>query len=175
MTPTCACNLERFSEVLDFYRLRSLPTPLRHLANSGAVLQHPDTWFDLVRPGILLYGVSPTAALPLPPGVGPALTWKSRVVYFKVVEAGHPVSYGATWAPERWTRMVTLPVGLRGWVPARAVRQSTRAHWWTPLSHSGSRLHGPADGRHWPKRAPTTATKSYCSASKATPVSRRMN
>jgi len=101
---------ERFCEVVDFYERRSLPTPTRHLANSGAVLHHPATWLDLVRPGILLFGVPPTPGPP-PIPVAPALTWVSRVVYFKVVKAGNPVSYGSTWAPEQWTRVVTLPIG----------------------------------------------------------------
>ena len=102
---------ERFEEVLSFYEARSLPSPQRHLANSGAVLQHPDTWLDLVRPGILLFGVMPSEEVRRTVPVRPALTWKSRVVFFKVVEAGNPVSYGSTWAPTEWTRMITIPVG----------------------------------------------------------------
>lgn len=105
------CQLERFQEVLGFYEVRSLPVPTRHLANSGAILQHRDTWLDLVRPGLLLFGVDPAPELAGIVSVAPALTWKSRVVYFKVVEAGNPVSYGSTWAPDDWTRVVTLPVG----------------------------------------------------------------
>jgi alanine racemase len=104
-------QLERFLEVLSFYERRSLPTPTRHLANSGAIVQHPDTWLDCVRPGILLYGVYPSHELPRQVPVEPALTWRSRVVYFKVVRAGHPVSYGSTWAPKEQTRLVTVPVG----------------------------------------------------------------
>lgn len=107
-----ALQLERFCEVLRFYEERSLPVPVRHLANSGAVLRHPQTWLDMVRPGILLFGVPPSVHTPIGGlNVRPALTWKSRVVYFKVVLAGHPVSYGATWAPSDWTRVVTVPVG----------------------------------------------------------------
>ncbi|MBX2803320.1 MAG: alanine racemase [Myxococcales bacterium] len=105
-------QLERFEEVLHFYEARSLPTPVRHLANSGGILKHPGTWFDMVRPGILLFGVAPSQECPVEGwGVAPALTWKSRVVYFKVVLPNNPVSYGATWAPSEWTRMVTVPVG----------------------------------------------------------------
>jgi len=102
---------ERFEEVLEHYRRRSVPLPLRHLANSGGILQHPSTWYDLVRPGILLFGVPPAPTLPLLSGVAPALRWVSRVVYFKVVKAGNPVSYGSTWAPAVDTRVVTVPVG----------------------------------------------------------------
>ncbi|MET0388392.1 MAG: alanine racemase [Polyangiales bacterium] len=104
-------QLERFQEVLRFYERRSLPTPWRHAANSGAILQLPNSYFDLVRPGVLSYGVSPSVDLPLTLPVAPALSWLTTVVFFKVVQAGDPVSYGSTWAPPDWTRVVTLPVG----------------------------------------------------------------
>jgi alanine racemase len=64
-----------------------------------------------VRPGILLYGVYPFAEAPHAVEVLPALSWISRVVYFKVVEAGSPVSYGSTWKSDHRVRVVTVPVG----------------------------------------------------------------
>ena len=104
-------QLERFHEVLRFYERRSLPPPLRHMANSAAVLRLPEATFDMVRPGILLYGVYPSPEVPRTVAVRPALTWKTRVVYFKVTQPGRPVSYGWTWTPKKQTRIVTLPVG----------------------------------------------------------------
>jgi alanine racemase len=104
-------QLERFLEVLSFYDRVSEPVPTRHLANSGAIVQHPDTWLDCVRPGILLYGVYPSDEVPRLVPVEAALTWLSKVVYFKVVQAGNPVSYGSTWAPTTQTRVITVPVG----------------------------------------------------------------
>ena len=104
-------QLERFQDVLSFYEKRSLPTPVRHMANSAALLQLPESRMDMVRPGILLYGVLPDAGLVRPEGIEPALAWKSRVVYFKVVRPGHPVSYGSTWQSDHAVRMVTVPVG----------------------------------------------------------------
>lgn len=104
-------QLARFHEVLAFYEERGLPTPLRHMANSGAILQLPEAWLDLVRPGILMYGVVPDPAVQKSIPVELALEWRSRVVYFKVVQPGSPVSYGSTWAPKTQTRVVTVPVG----------------------------------------------------------------
>ncbi|MBX3045499.1 MAG: alanine racemase [Anaerolineales bacterium] len=104
-------QVERFHEVLRFYEKRSLPTPLRHMANSGAVLQLPESWMDMVRPGILLYGVYPSAQVQRTVAVQPALTWSSRIVYFKVVQPGHPISYGSTWQSDHPVRVVTVPVG----------------------------------------------------------------
>ena len=104
-------QLERFQEVLRFYERRSLPVPMRHAANSGAILQLRDSWLDCVRPGIVLYGASPTVDLPLSLPVRQALRWLTRVVFFKVVKPGSPVSYGSTWKPSAMTRVITLPVG----------------------------------------------------------------
>jgi alanine racemase len=105
-------QLERFQEVLHFYTRHSLPPPpLRHMANSAAILQLPDSYFDLVRPGIILYGVYPSREVPRTLPVRPALTWKSNVVYFKVVKPGHPVGYGSTWQSDHLVRIITVPVG----------------------------------------------------------------
>ena len=104
-------QLERFHEVLRFYEKRSLPMPLRHMANSGAILQLPESHFDLVRPGILLYGVYPSSEVLPSVSVQPMLSWKSRVVYFKVVLPNHPISYGSTWQSDHMVRVVTVPAG----------------------------------------------------------------
>jgi alanine racemase len=105
-------QIERFQEVLSFYDKHSLQPPvLRHMANSPAILQLPEAYFDLVRPGLLLYGVYPTSQIPHTIIVHPALSWKSRVVYFKVILPGHPVGYGSTWQSDHMIRAVTAPVG----------------------------------------------------------------
>ena len=104
-------QLERFQEVLRFYERHSLPVPLRHAANSGAILQLPESWFDFVRPGVLFYGASPNPEIELTLPVRQALRWVTRVVFFKVVRPDSPVSYGSTWAPREQTRVITLPVG----------------------------------------------------------------
>jgi len=104
-------QLERFLEVLRFYECRGLPAPVRHVANSAALLRMPDALLDMVRIGILLYGVYPFPGAPRTVEVTPALSWRSRVVYFKVVEAGSPVSYGSTWRSDHRVRLVTVPVG----------------------------------------------------------------
>jgi alanine racemase len=104
-------QLARFLDVLQWYDKQGLPTPVRHMANSGAILQLPESHLDLVRPGIVLYGVYPSAEVRRTIAVRPALSWKSRVVYFKVVAPHHPVSYGSTWQSDRPVRVVTVPVG----------------------------------------------------------------
>ncbi len=105
-------QLEHFMEVLYFFEKHSLPPPpLRHMANSPAILQLPEATFDMVRPGLLLYGVYPSRQIAHTVTVRPALSWKSRVVYFKVILPGHPVGYGSTWQTDHMVRAVTAPVG----------------------------------------------------------------
>jgi alanine racemase len=104
-------QLERFNEVLSFFDRRSLPMPVRHISNSGAVLQLPEANLDMVRPGIMLYGVYPSIQIKKTVEIEPALTWKSLVVYFKVIKPGHPVGYGSKWQSDHNVRAVTVPVG----------------------------------------------------------------
>lgn len=105
-------QLDRFNQVLSFYEKRDLPhPPIRHMANSGGILQLPQSHFDMVRAGILLYGVYPAHDVAKTIAVRPAMSWKSRVVYFKVVQPEHPVSYGSTWQTDHMVRVVTIPVG----------------------------------------------------------------
>lgn len=103
-------QLERFQEVLRFYEKRSLPTPIRHMANSAAILQFPESVMDMVRPGVMLYGVYPVG-VEHSVDIAPALTWKSHVAFSKITLPGHAVSYGSLWQSEVPTRIVTIPCG----------------------------------------------------------------
>ncbi|MGH7750278.1 MAG: alanine racemase, partial [Candidatus Dormibacteria bacterium] len=89
--------------------------PLRHLANSAATLARPDLHYDMVRPGIALYGLSPV------PGVGyhllPAMTLRSQVAMVKRVPAGEGVSYGHVWRTDRETTLALVPAGYAHGVP----------------------------------------------------------
>ncbi|MDP1714253.1 MAG: alanine racemase [Anaerolineales bacterium] len=105
-------QLERFEEVLSIYDKRSEPhPPIRHIANSGATLLLPDSYYDMVRPGVLFYGVYPARDIERTIDVKPALTWKSKVAYSKVTLPGRGVSYGSLWQAEAQTRIVTVPCG----------------------------------------------------------------
>jgi alanine racemase len=102
---------ERFQEVLRIYDRRSEPLPpLRHMANSAAILQFPESYFDLVRPGLMIYGVYPKGVAQTVE-VGPALIWRSQVAYSKIAQPGRAVSYGSLWQAETETRIVTIPCG----------------------------------------------------------------
>ena len=105
-------QLQRFNEVLSFYRRRGLPAPiLRHTANSAAILNLPESYFDMVRPGVMFYGIYPDDEALRSVPIAPALTWKSQVVYSKQTLPGNPVSYGSLWVSDRPITTVTIPCG----------------------------------------------------------------
>ena len=105
-------QLERFQQVLDIYNRHSLPVPsLRHVCNSGGILNVPEAYFDMVRPGVLFYGVYPGDEVNRALEVNPALTWRSRVAYSKRTRPGRPISYGSLWQAEAETGIITIPCG----------------------------------------------------------------
>ena len=105
-------QLERFQEVLSIYEKRSEPHPaIRHTANSGATLLMPESYFDMVRPGVLFYGVYPERDMKRTIDLKPAITWKSKVVFSKLTLPGRSVSYGSLWHAEAESRIVTVPCG----------------------------------------------------------------
>lgn len=91
-------------------------SPMRHLANSAAVLTRPDLHFDLVRPGIACYGLNP---VPVEADLRPAMTFHSSVVSVRRVRAGAAVGYGRTWVAARDTTVALVPVGYADGVPRR--------------------------------------------------------
>ncbi len=105
-------QLQRFHEVLGMYEKLHAPVPaIRHMANSGAILQLPESHFDMVRPGIMFYGIYPGREVRRTVEVRPAATWQSRVNFSKITQPGRPVSYGSLWQSDVATRIVTVPCG----------------------------------------------------------------
>ena len=83
---------------------------VRHAANSGALLSEPSTWCDLVRPGLLMYGVAPPAFEGRVP-VRPVMSVRSRVVAVKGVRTGESIGYGGRFIARRPTTMAVVPAG----------------------------------------------------------------
>lgn len=105
-------QLERFQEVLDLYRKLSIPIPpIKHVCNSGGILNLSEAHFDMVRPGILFYGIYPGSEVDRVVDVKPAVKWHAKVSYSKRTRPGRSVSYGSLWQAEVETRIVTIPCG----------------------------------------------------------------
>jgi alanine racemase len=109
-------QLGRFTAAVDSIRAAGFEPGLVHAANSGALAFHEDAFFDMVRPGILLYGYAPAgAAMP----VRPVMELASAVVFIKQVRKGESVSYGRTWIADRDTTIGTIPAGYGDGLPRR--------------------------------------------------------
>lgn len=102
---------ERFQQVLQQLQDEGARPTLVHSANSAATLKRPDLHFDLVRVGIALYGLHPSAETRLPVELRPALTWKTQLSQVKQLPPGRGVSYGHVYTTEKEERIGTLPVG----------------------------------------------------------------
>jgi alanine racemase len=98
-------------------------TPIRHLANSAATLGRPDLHFDMVRPGIAVYGLDPLERPPSASPLRPAMTLSARVALVKRVPAGEGVSYGHEWTAPVGTTLALVPVGYADGVPRRLNRR----------------------------------------------------
>jgi alanine racemase len=104
-------QLTRFQNVLRAIEAEGMRPPLVHAANSAATLSLPESRFDMVRPGIALYGLDPSPEVRLPEGFQPALSFKTQVAQVKLIPAGEGISYGCTYITERPTWIAVLPVG----------------------------------------------------------------
>jgi len=104
-------QLARFQHVLAVLEAQHLRPLLVHAANSAALIHFPETRFDMVRPGIALYGLDPSAEVRLPAGFRPALSFKTQVAQVKLIPAGECISYGCIYRTEQPARIAVLPVG----------------------------------------------------------------
>ena len=104
-------QLALFRSVLDTLERADIHPQYRHCANSPASVNNPETRFNLVRSGVLIYGLEPSDEAPRPPGFEPALAFKTRVAVVKQVPEGTYVSYGATFRTERPSRLAVIMVG----------------------------------------------------------------
>lgn len=104
-------QLSRFRAVCDVLDRAELRVPYRHAANSPATLNRPDTRFNLVRAGILIYGLDPSSEVHAPSGFVPALTWKTEIAQIRDVPSGTPISYGGQFRTARPSRIAVLMVG----------------------------------------------------------------
>ena len=119
-------QLELFETALDGFKKTGYPLPLVHCANSSAILQYPQTWKDMIRPGLALYGALPSSNLTsklnnLIPNSGnnlaPIMEWKSKVILLKNVSKGTSLGYGRQFIAQRDSLIATIPVGYADGLP----------------------------------------------------------
>lgn len=104
-------QVRRFEQVLGALEAAGISVPTRHMANSAAVLDLPEAHFDMVRPGIMIYGLYPSAEVSHSVLLRPAMSFMTRICQVKVVPPGTAIGYGATFVTRKRSIIATIPVG----------------------------------------------------------------
>lgn len=120
--PTIASQIENFKSAVDQTEAAGFDLEVKHLSNSAATLGLPDTYFNLVRPGVALYGVTPgeTVGTAESLGLRPVMTLKSNIALLKNVPAGTGVSYAHAYHTAADTQLALIPLGYSDGIPRHA-------------------------------------------------------
>ncbi len=104
-------QIERFRNVLSSLSAIKASIPLQHIANTGAILGYPGSFFTMVRPGLSLYGLYPSDEVSRDIGIRPVMSFKTRVIHIKAMQLGDTVGYSRSYKITKPTRVATLPLG----------------------------------------------------------------
>lgn len=102
---------EIFSTIVEHFRCQQICFPYYHIANSAGTFKLRWPGFNMVRVGIMTYGLMPRVFMKNEIGLKPVMSWKTMVIHCKRVEAGRKIGYGCTYVTPRETQIVTVPVG----------------------------------------------------------------
>ncbi len=100
-----------FKELLKSLEEHGIRIPIKHMANSGAILNFPDYHLDMVRPGLMSYGIYPGSETKAKAELRPVMTFKTRVVLIKEFPGGYSIGYGRAYTTSGPTKIATIPVG----------------------------------------------------------------
>ncbi|MBL7197245.1 MAG: alanine racemase [Candidatus Omnitrophica bacterium] len=104
-------QITSFKRLINDLEKKNIFIPLRHMANSSAVIRHKHSYLNLVRPGLMIYGLYSDIRAKKFIKLKPAMSFKTKITYLKDVSAGRPISYGRTFITKKKTKIATLPVG----------------------------------------------------------------
>jgi alanine racemase len=104
-------QLERFESILHDIKKSGINVPLTHIANSGAIADIAQSTFDMVRPGIAIYGIYPSGHVSTEMNLKPVLSLRSKVVFIKRVPKNTGISYGLKYYTDKDSNIVTVPIG----------------------------------------------------------------
>lgn len=105
-------QLDMYLKMVEMLRERGVEIPIKHCANSAGIMEYPQAHMDMVRAGIILYGLYPSEDIShASVALKPVMSLKSHVAYIKTVPAGTAVSYGGTFVTDKETVLATVPVG----------------------------------------------------------------
>ena len=104
-------QLEIFKKLIKDLKENRISIPIIHTANSGGIINYPESHFNMVRPGIMSYGYYPSDNIIDSLSLQPVMSFKTRIIFLKQLEKGSPISYGLKYTTGKRTWLATLPVG----------------------------------------------------------------
>jgi len=104
-------QIERFQNIISAVKNEGINIPIIHSANSAAIIEVEESYFNMVRPGIMLYGLLPSREVSQSTDIKPIMKVVSKIVHIKRFPPGRPLSYGRTFLTERETLAGVVPVG----------------------------------------------------------------
>jgi len=104
-------QLKKFKESIEKIWKAGIDPGIVHASNSAGILEYPESWMDMVRPGIMLYGYYPGNETDRKLSLRPVMEFRTKIVFIKNVPGGRSLSYGATYTTKENTRVATIPVG----------------------------------------------------------------
>ena len=104
-------QFNKFITAINYLEAKGIKFTLRHCANSAAIFDYPEMHLDMVRAGIVLYGLQPSGALHNPGDLQPVLTLKTIIDHIKMVSPGNCISYGREFKADHEIRVATIPMG----------------------------------------------------------------
>ena len=110
-------QFKSFCNVMNEIKSNNIKIPFYHVANSGTILDLPNMWLDMVRPGCILYGYYPSSEVTKSIKLFPVMSFKTRIAFIKNVHASSFIGYGNTYKTNRETIVATLPVGYADGYP----------------------------------------------------------
>lgn len=120
---------DKFMEGIEYIKGHNINIPIRHIANSAALLELPEMHLDMVRPGIILYGLWPSNEVKKTVELRPAMKFKTQIGFIKDVLPQTSISYGRTYFTQKASRIATLPLGYAdGWSRLLANKAEVLVH-----------------------------------------------
>lgn len=110
-------QLERYANFVNKLEENGVHIPTKHISNSAGIIDFPQARFDMVRSGIMTYGLYPSNEVSKQFPLSPALSLKSHIIYLKEVEAGEGISYNHIYVTKRKSKIATIPVGYADGYP----------------------------------------------------------
>ncbi|MFH1563948.1 MAG: alanine racemase [Nitrospirota bacterium] len=104
-------QFNKFQEIINHLIQAGINIPIKHISNSGAIISFKEMYLNLVRPGIIVYGLYPATNFPKIVDLQPVMTFKAKIIQLRKIPKGCGISYGSTYITDKETLIATIPVG----------------------------------------------------------------